>query len=86
MLEETGWRIVAPRRLGTFQRFTWMPDYGIWGHKVQAIYTARAVRSLGPPLEPGNRPVWLPAAAAARRLHIEGDREMVRRAMAAGLA
>lgn len=83
--EETGWRIASPRRLGAFQRFTWMPDYGMWGHKIQAIYVARAVRPLGPPLEPGHVPVWLPARQAARRLDIEGDRQMVHRAIAAGL-
>lgn len=83
--EETGWRIAAPRRLGAFQRFTWMPEYGIWAHKVQSVYLARAVRPLGPPLEPGHIPVWLPAPIAARRLDVEGDREMVRRALAAGL-
>jgi 8-oxo-dGTP diphosphatase len=83
--EETGWRIAAPRRLGAFQRFAWLPDYGYWARKVQLVYTARAVRPTGRPLEPGHVPLWLPAPEAARRLHIAGDREMVRRALAAAL-
>lgn len=83
--EETGWRIAAPRRLGAFRRYCWMPDYGFWAHKVQTVYTARAVRPLGPPLEPGHTPVWLQPTLAARRLDVEGDREMVRRAIAARL-
>jgi 8-oxo-dGTP diphosphatase len=83
--EETGWRIAAPRRLGAFRRYCWMPEYRVWAHKVQSVYLARAVRRLGPPLEPGHEPVWLPPALAARRLDVEGDREMVRRAIAAGL-
>lgn len=83
--EETGWRIALGRRLGGFRRFTWMPEYGIWAHKVQQIWLARAVHRLGPPLEPGHIPVWMPPAQAARRLGVEGDREMVRRAIAARL-
>ncbi len=83
--EETGWRIAAPRRLGGFQRFTWMPEYRIWAHKVQLIYLARAIHPLGPPLEPGHTPVWLPPERAARALDVEGDRQMVRQALARGL-
>jgi 8-oxo-dGTP diphosphatase len=83
--EETGWRIAAPRRLGAFQRFAWLPDYGYWARKVQLVYIARAVRAAGPPLEAGHVPRWLAPAEAARRLAIAGDREMVRRALAAGL-
>jgi 8-oxo-dGTP diphosphatase len=83
--EETGWRIAAPRRIGAFQRFAFLPDYGYWARKVQLVYIARAVRPLGLELEPGHLPLWLPPAEAARRLHIAGDREMVRRAMAAGV-
>lgn len=83
--EETGWRIAAPRRIGAFQRFAWLPDYGYWARKVQLIYLARAVHPLPIALEPGHRPLWLSAADAARRLDIEGDREVVRRALAARL-
>ena len=83
--EETGWRIAAPRRIGAFQRFAWLPDYGFWARKVQLIFLARAVRRLPVELEPGHTPLWLPAPEAARRLSIEGDREFVRRALAARL-
>ena len=79
--EETGWRITDLRRLSTFQRFVYMPDYGFWGHKRQLIYTARAVRSLGPPTEGWHVPVWMPPGDAARHLDVEGDREMVRLAI-----
>ena len=27
--EETGWTIAAPRRIGTFRRFTYMPEYDL---------------------------------------------------------
>ncbi len=83
--EETGWRIASPRRIGAFQRFAWLPDYGFWARKVQLIFLARAVHPLPVRLEPGHEPLWLPAPQAASRLSIEGDREVVRRALAAGL-
>ena len=83
--EETGWRIADLRHFGAFQRFVYMPDYGFWGHKIQAIFLARAVRQLGPPLEAACQPVWMAPEQAARHLDVEGDRVMVARALARGL-
>lgn len=79
--EETGWRIAAPRRLGAFRRFAYMPEYDLWAEKICLIYLARPLRRLGPPSEPGHDALWLPAAEAARRLGNAGDRHF-----AAGLA
>ena len=45
-LEEIGWRIRVERRLGAFQRFTFMPEYDLWARKVCHIYLARPVRRL----------------------------------------
>ncbi|MEM1299223.1 MAG: NUDIX hydrolase [Pseudomonadota bacterium] len=81
IMEETGWRIAEPRRLDAFQRFVYMPDYGYWARKAQLIYTARAVRPLGPPTEDWHQPLWMLPEDAARHLSIKGDREMVAQAM-----
>lgn len=83
--EETGWRIANPRRLTAFQRFAYLPDYGFWARKTQAIYLARAVLSLGPPSEPGHTPLWLPVELAAAELDVAGDRWALAQARAAGL-
>lgn len=83
--EETGWVIGAPRRFATFQSYVWLWDYRYWARKVHMIYFARTIHRLGPPLEVGHTPHWLAPEVAARVLDVEGDREMVRRAMAAGL-
>lgn len=85
VIEETGWRIAALRRIGAFRRFVYMPDYGFWAEKVQLIFVARAVRPLGPPTEDWHVPLWMDPAAASRSLDIEGDRAMVRRAIDRGL-
>ncbi len=79
VFEETGWRIAAPRRLGAFRRFTYMPDYDLWAEKLCLIYAARPVRALGPPSEPGHLAVWMDATTAARRLGNGGDRDFAAR-------
>ena len=83
--EETGWVISTPRRFASFQSFTWLWDYRYWARKVHLVYLARAVRRAGPPLEAGHTPLLLEPAVAAALLDVAGDREMVRRAMVAGL-
>ncbi len=68
VLEETGWTIARPRRMGAFRRFVWMPEYRIWAEKVCTIYLAMPVRPVGPPLEAEHLPVVLPLREAAEVL------------------
>ena len=77
--EETGWSIRAPRRVGAFRRFTFMPEYDLWAEKICTIYLAYPVRRLGNPTEPDHIDVWSSPTLAAQRLHNEGDRHFVRR-------
>jgi 8-oxo-dGTP diphosphatase len=41
ILEETGYTIGAPRKIGAFRRFVHMPEYNIWAEKLCHIYYAR---------------------------------------------
>ncbi|MFU8865792.1 MAG: NUDIX hydrolase [Rhodobacterales bacterium] len=77
VLEETGWTISAPRRLGAFRRFTYMPEYDLWAEKLCMIYLARPVRQLGPPTEKEHMALWMPPALAAQKLGNAGDRYFV---------
>lgn len=77
VFEETGWRIGAPRRLGVFRRFTYMPEYDLWAEKLCTVFVARPVTRLGPPAEPGHRALWLPAGEALATLGNPGDRAML---------
>jgi len=79
VFEETGWRIAAPRRLGVYRRFTYMPEYDLWAEKLCSIYLAAPVRPHGPPSESGHTALWLPKDVAARELANDGDRAFLRR-------
>ena len=83
-LEEVGWRIAVERRLGAFQRFTYMPEYRLWARKVCHVYLARPVLKLGEPSEAGHRAVWMSIPAALELLAVDGDRAFLRRVWRAG--
>lgn len=74
VFEETGWRISDPRRIGTFRRFAYMPEYDLWAEKICLIYLARPAIRLGPPSEPHHSAHWVTAEEAARMLGNAGDR------------
>jgi 8-oxo-dGTP diphosphatase len=80
--EETGWRIGPPRWLGTYRRFTYMPEYDRWAEKVCAIYLARPTLRLGPPSEAGHTAIWASRAEALDLVTNVGDRFMLARALA----
>lgn len=73
VMEETGWKISAPRKLGAFRKFTYMPEYDLWAEKLCHIYLAHPVRALGDPTEKDHTPVWMSGQEAAHRLANEGD-------------
>lgn len=76
--EETGWRIAAPRRLGAFRRFTYMPEYDIWAEKLCHVYVAHPVRAVGDPVEAGHSALWAAASTAAEIIGNDGDRAFIR--------
>lgn len=80
VVEETGWRIGAARRLGVFRRFTFMPEYDLWAEKICHVYTARPTRRIGPPTELGHSAIWTDPATAAKLLANDGDRMFLRQA------
>lgn len=79
VMEETGWRIARPRRLGAFRRFTYMPEYDLWAEKLCHIYLAYPTLRHGDPTEAGHIDTWMPAAMAADMLANEGDRMFLSR-------
>jgi 8-oxo-dGTP diphosphatase len=82
VLEETGWRIATPRRIGAFRRFVFMPEYDIWAEKICHVYCARPVRKITDPIEPDHETLVLPSAEALHALGNDGDRLFLRRYLA----
>ena len=74
VLEETGWRIAAPRRLGAFRDFTYMPEYDLWAEKICHVYLATPVLRLGPPTEEGHTALWATPDIAADLMDSDGAR------------
>ena len=79
VLEETGWRIAAPRWFTTFRRFTYMPEYDIWAEKICHIYVAHPARELSAPTEIGHAATWMHRQLARECLANSGDRASVDR-------
>lgn len=77
VFEETGWSISAPRRVGAFRRFVFMPEYDLWAEKLCTIYLARPALRLGDPSEPEHSVTWMHPDAAAKALGNAGDRSFV---------
>ena len=77
VMEETGWIIGTPKRLGAFRRFTYMPEYDLYAEKICTIYVARPVYRKSSPSEPDHHPVLLPIDVALSALASEGDRRAV---------
>ena len=75
--EETGWRISTPRRLGAFRRFTFMPEYDLWAEKMCAVYVARPVAKIGPPIEPDHSAHFVAATDAPALIDNAGDRHFL---------
>lgn len=74
VMEETGWRISVERKLGFYQRYTYLPDYEYWAQKICHIYLCRPAFQVCPPTEPFHSALWLSGHEAVEQLSNEGDR------------
>lgn len=79
VLEETGWRIAAPRRTGAFRRFVYMPEYDLWAEKICHIYVARPILKIAEPVEPDHETLFVTPDIAADILGNDGDRLFLNR-------
>lgn len=74
VLEEIGWRIARPRRLGAYRRFVFMPEYDLWAEKLCHVYLAHPIYQITEPKEPDHITMHLNATQAIACLSSDGDR------------
>lgn len=79
VLEETGWAIAQPLRLGAFRRFVYMPEYDLWAEKLCTVFVARPTRRICDPVEPDHVTLVLPWNVAIDSLGNDGDRMFLQR-------
>ena len=72
-MEETGYTITGARRLGVYQRYTYMPDYDLMARKICHIYVAFACRQVADPIEPEHENHWVDPTLAIELLSSDGD-------------
>ena len=77
VMEETGWTMTQPKRLGVFRRYTFMPEYDLWADKVCTVFLARPALRIGEPLEVGHTAVWMAPEAAIEAVGNSGDRNFL---------
>ncbi len=73
--EETGWRVQVERKITTYRRFVYMPDYDQFAEKICHIYAGRAVARLGAPTEPDHLAAIMDENWALENLVNQGDRD-----------
>jgi len=83
--EETGYHIAPLCRLGAYQRFTYMPEYGFWAHKICHIFLCRPAMKISPPTETNHTAVWMGIHESLSVLENEGDADFVRQTLESGL-
>ncbi|MBR9864348.1 MAG: NUDIX hydrolase [Rhodobacteraceae bacterium] len=79
VFEETGFHIANLRRVGAYQRYTYMPEYRLWARKVCHIFICTATLRIGPPVEPDHEVLWMRPDEAVVTLSNSGDRDFVQR-------
>ena len=81
VMEETGWSIGMPRRLGAFRRFVHMPEYNMWANKICHIYLARPALKISEPTEKGHHCEWVSFSEAPILVENPGDQYFLNRAL-----
>lgn len=78
VFEETGYHITNIRRFGAYQRYTFMPEYDLWAHKICHIFTCTPTLQISDPIEPDHTVIWMDLNSALSLLSNEGDRHFLR--------
>ena len=78
VMEETGWHIRVLKKEGVFQRFTYMPEYNLWAHKICHIYRCKPIYIKSLSLEEGHKYIISNYATALEQLEDPGFKHFVK--------
>ena len=78
VMEETGWRISIQKKISTYQKFIFMPEYNLWAQKICSVYVAKGVYPISSPTEKNHSPFLADPEVAAKILHSPADRSFVK--------
>ena len=78
VMEETGWHIRVLKKEGVFQRFTFMPEYNLWAHKICHIYRCKPIYIKSLSLEEGHKYIISNYATAIEQLEDPGFKHFVK--------
>ena len=73
VIEETGWVIGRPRKIGAFRRFVYMPEYKMRAEKLCHIYLAKPIFKKCEPIEPDHTAIFVDIDVAYQILAVDGD-------------
>ena len=76
-MEETGWHIRVLKKEGVFQRFTFMPEYNLWAHKICHIYRCKPIYKRSLILEKGHNYLFSNYSNAIEQLEDPGFKHFV---------
>ena len=79
VLEEIGWGIKVLKKEGVFQRFTYMPEYKIWAHKICHIYRCVATMRKTEQLEKNHRSVIMNKKKASKKVGDTGFKYFIQK-------
>ena len=78
VMEETGWIISVQKKISTYQKFIFMPEYNLWAQKICSVYVAKGIYPISDPTETNHFPFLTAPAVASRILHSPADRNFVK--------
>ena len=73
VMEETGWIIGRPKKIGAFRRFVYMPEYNMRAEKLCHIYLAKPILKKSEPTEADHTAVFVDIDVAYQILAVDGD-------------
>ena len=78
VIEETGWIMGTPRKIGVYKRYAYMPEYDMWAEKICSVYVARPCNKLCDPIEDAHSAHFMSIDSAIELVDDDGQNAFLR--------